>query len=410
MSSGAPPSPSAHHPTEASREARPAPFRNPLTSHFPAPDRDRARRRTGFVLWMLGIVVGLVLNVFFTYAEIRWSSAPGASDRLVLGAMLAFLPLGVYLFVPAIVDRYDPEPWWCLGMAFLWGAITATGFAGMINTWVGAESRHLVGKESAELITSVVSAPLSEELWKGLCVLGFFWFLRREFDGVVDGIIYATFCALGFAAVENVAYYARAAAEGDKVLTGTVLLRGVLAPWGHPFYTSMTGIGFGVARESSRGWVKVVAPIAGSCVAVLLHATWNFVPTAFGRRVFAASLVLWLVFVSIFFCIIVGLVVRKGRIIRRYLRDEVVMGNLTAEELELVCSPVGRLKATFSWRGATGRSLIRAAAGRALSMWHVSRAHRGNMRTLRVSVAAPRRGGGRRGRAGRAARAPAARR
>ena len=38
-------------------------------------------------------------------------------------------------------------------------------------------------------------------------MLGAFYFLRKEFDGVVDGIIYATFCALGFAAVENISYY-----------------------------------------------------------------------------------------------------------------------------------------------------------------------------------------------------------
>src|SRR5438105_15896766 len=62
-------------------------------------------------------------------------------------------------------------------------------------------------------VTACVCAPLVEEFWKGLAIFGVFFFLRREFDGVVDGIIYATFCALGFAAVENITYYARAAIE-----------------------------------------------------------------------------------------------------------------------------------------------------------------------------------------------------
>src|SRR5262245_20771619 len=99
-------------------------------------------------------------------------------------------------------------------MAFVWGATTAVGFAGMINTVFEIALRELVGAAGANVATTVISAPLSEEFWKGLCVLGFFYFLRREFDGVVDGIVYATFCALGFAAVENVSYYARAAMEG----------------------------------------------------------------------------------------------------------------------------------------------------------------------------------------------------
>src|SRR5262249_38140325 len=150
--------------------------------------------------------------------------------------------------------------------------------------------------------------------------------LRREFDGVVDGIIYATFCALGFAAVENVIYYARAAIQDGNILAKTFVLRGVLAPWGHPLYTSMTGIGFGVARETTQTWVKVLAPLAGFCLGVLLHATWNFVPQAFGTEVFLASLLLWFCFVAAFLVILIVLVVRKGRVIRQHLRDEVLMG------------------------------------------------------------------------------------
>ena len=70
------------------------------------------------------------------------------ASAMFVGALFAFPPLVVYLFVPTIIDRYDPEPWWCLAMAFLWGAIVATGFAGMINT-----GRHIVftdafGKEA----------------------------------------------------------------------------------------------------------------------------------------------------------------------------------------------------------------------------------------------------------------------
>ena len=58
------------------------------------------------------------------------------------------------------------------------------------------------------MVGACISAPFVEEAMKGLAVFGVFYFLRREFDGVVDGVIYATFAALGFAAVENIIYYA----------------------------------------------------------------------------------------------------------------------------------------------------------------------------------------------------------
>src|SRR6185436_7726279 len=112
---------------------------------------------------------------------------------------------------------------------------------------------------------------------KGLAVFGIFFFLRREFDGVVDGIIYGTFAALGFAATENVMYYARAGlaetlGHQQGALTTAFVLRGVLSPWGHPLYTSMTGIGFGIARETQRAWMRWFAPLFGYLMAAVLHA------------------------------------------------------------------------------------------------------------------------------------------
>ena len=371
----------------------PAAYQRP--PHYPAPpDPDRGRRIVGLVLWILWIVAGVVLNVFGTILEVATAPNPGhVLGAMFIGALMAFPPLLIYLFVPAVIDRYDPEPWWCLAMAFLWGAIVATGFAGFINSAVGLLAAHAWGADTGRLVMVVLSAPLSEELFKGLCILGFFYFLRREFDGIVDGIIYATFCALGFAAVENVSYYARAAVEhGGQGLGALFFLRGILAPWGHPLYTSMTGIGFGIARESSNPVIRFLAPLGGLAVGVLLHATWNFVPTALGAEAFLGSLLLWFLFVFAFFGILCGLVIRKGRVIRDHLKDEVLFGNLTPEELELICSPIGRLRATFSWRGKTGRDFINAGARLALSKWHTARAMRGRNRTISMDFIVPLRG------------------
>jgi RsiW-degrading membrane proteinase PrsW (M82 family) len=311
---------------------------------------------------------------------------------IFVGALFAFPPLFVYLFVPTILDRFDPEPWWCLVMAFFWGAIAATGFSGMINTGVHVAFANAFDKQTGELVSAAVSAPVAEEFWKGLIILGFFYFLRREFDGIVDGIIYAIFCALGFAAVENVSYYARAAVQGTDVLTGTFLLRGVFTPWLHPLFTSMTGIGFGLARETESKWVCGLAPLAGYFVGVTLHAMWNFLPTALGPSMgimFLPWLVLWICFVAAFFGMIVVLVVRKGRVIRDHLRDEVLIGNLTQEELDLICSPVGRMRCSLSWRGSTGRDLIRAASRLALHKWHTARANKGQKRTISADSIGP---------------------
>src|SRR3982751_742558 len=111
-----------------------------------------------------------------------------------------------------------------------------------------------------------------------------FFFMRRQFDGVVDGVIYATFAALGFAAVENIIYYSNAAREEaivghSGILAGTFVVRGILGPWGHPLYTSMTGLGFGIARETNKTWLKWLAPLGGGMFAAVLPPVGDTAPT-----------------------------------------------------------------------------------------------------------------------------------
>ena len=357
------------------------------------PDPDSRRRKVGFAIWALGILVGIVLNILFTLLEIVSARSPGKmAGAIVMGALFAFPPLLVYISIPKILDRFDPEPWWCLVMAFLWGALVATGFAGMINTVVAIVFTQHYGKEAGELVSAAVSAPISEESFKGMAIFGFFYFLRREFDGIVDGIIYGIMVALGFAAIENVSYYARAAVQGENVLAGTFVLRGVFTPWLHPLFTSMTGIGFGLSRESHNKYVRALAPVGGFTVGVVLHAMWNFLPTAAGNELgamFFVWLLVWFLFVAAFFAIIIALVVRKGRTIRDHLRDEVLLGSMSQQDLNLVVSPFGRLSCTFSWRGAAGRKFIQAASKLALSKWHTARAMKGQKRTISADFIAP---------------------
>jgi RsiW-degrading membrane proteinase PrsW (M82 family) len=353
----------------------------------PLPDPDRQRRMVGLAVWIVAMVVGLILNIAFQFLEIFGSRSPAQmASSVIEGAIFAFLPLGVYLVVPAVLDRYDPEPWWCLAMAFLWGAVVATGFAGFVNTFVHVAVSAVAGKSAGAFVSAVISAPICEEFFKGLAVLGTFYFLRREFDGVVDGIIYAIFCALGFAAVENIDYYARADLVGQ--VGDRFFLRGVLTPWLHPLFTSMTGIGFGISREATTPAIRWLAPIGGYFAGVTLHAIWNFVPTVL-EEAFWYLIPLWLLFVMGFGAIVIALVIRKGRVIRQYLRDEILIGNLSQEEVELITSPIGRLICTFSWRGAAGRAFIAAGARLALSKWHTTRAMKGKKRTISADFIVP---------------------
>lgn len=357
---------------------------------------ERTRRMVGLVLY-LGLMLlasCLLFGVFLIPPALGRS--PGAEYAgMAVGAALALPAMLIYLWLPWILDRYDPEPFWALALAVGWGAVVSCGFAAVINTVVGAAAAESGGKDFGEAMSACVSAPIVEEAFKGLGVFGVFYFVRREFDGVVDGIIYASFIALGFAGVENVLYYGRAATaemlhahQAKDALVDTVLLRGLMTPWIHPLFTSMTGIGFGLARESEKKWLRVVAPLLGYLIAVVLHATWNTAATLSGMLTIL-MLPLWLLFILGFLVMVIVLVLRKGRIITDHLKDEVVLGHLTQAELAMVTSAWATWRATFGWGGKPGREFVQAAARLALSKWHATRAWRGGTQTVSGDFVVP---------------------
>jgi RsiW-degrading membrane proteinase PrsW (M82 family) len=346
------------------------------------------------VLWTLGILSGAALILLGKFIPPLFGKDPiGHYMHMAVAMALAFPACFIYLWVPVLIDRYDPEPWWCLLIALLWGAFPADGFAFWMNTFNGQLAHEIGGKELAAFVGPVLSAPIVEEGLKGLGVFGIFLFLRRQFDGVVDGVVYATFIALGFAASENITYYTRFSESGGGAgLTRVFIIRGILSPWLHPLFTSMTGIGFGIARETSIGWLRWVAPVAGYVVAVTLHAIWNGTSWLGGVmriETFPIVFPLWILFVLAFGVVLIVLVAREGRIIRKFLEDEVLLGNMTRDEVALVTSPFGRIKALLFGGGLRGRKFVDAASRLALSKWHATRAMKGQKMTLSADFIVP---------------------
>lgn len=333
-----------------------------------------ARKVVGWGLYLTGLAIGgllfLVLFIIQPIGEGGGQAALAIAQSFLLAVPMMF----VYGWVPWVADRYDPEPAWALAAVCAWGAFAATGFAGLANSVVGSVFTAALGAEVGGAATASLSAPLTEETMKGLAVFWMFYFQRRQFDGIVDGVVYGVFVALGFAAFENIIYYSRAGLETPEGgMSSTFVLRGLMTPWAHPIFTAMTGVGFGVARETTSRATRFFAPVLGLCGAMFLHFTWNLAASISGM-VFLVMLPLWLVFVLGFAGLLLWLVARKGRIIRQHLEDEVMMGFMTPYELKLVGSPIAHLRATFKYGGALGRRFVDTAARLGLSKWHHGRA------------------------------------
>ena len=259
------------------------------------------------------------------------------ADGLLVGIIMACLPVPLYVGLALWVDRYEPEPPHLLLATFLWGAglaVFASYILNTLNSSLFFEATH--DAAAAGALGGIVSAPLVEESAKGLCLLLLFFFKRKEFDGIVDGVVYATMVALGFAMTENIQYYG-AALKSDAA--GAIfILRGMLSPYSHPLFTSMTGIGLGWAAQSDRWYVKLLAPPLGLLAAMTLHATWNLSATIHLNAWLASYVLIMLPAAMCVAIVLAFALAREGRLLRHYLANE-----LPPQELRSVSSVWGRI-------------------------------------------------------------------
>ena len=234
------------------------------------------------------------------------------------------------------LDRYEKEPKFLLGGVFIWGAVVAAGAAFLINTVLGTGVYLFTNSEVlAVYTTGTLIAPVIEEALKGLAVFLVFVVFYREFDSILDGIIYAAIVALGFAATENVYYlfvlgYEKGGSEG---LLAMAFVRILLVGWQHPFYTSFTGIGLAIARLSRKTEVKVAAPLIGWSLAVSTHAVHNALAQFLSGPVglFLGTSLDWLGWSSMF--VVILLAIRKERLmLAEQLLDEMQQGTITLEQ------------------------------------------------------------------------------
>jgi RsiW-degrading membrane proteinase PrsW (M82 family) len=303
---------------------------------------------------MVGALLGLIVLALI--------GAETGLVELIIGLICASLPVPIYVMLLLWIDRYESEPLWMLATAFFWGALVAVFIAFIFNTGfsiMAAVATH--DQQIGENFGAVISAPIVEESAKASILLILFLWKRDEFDGIVDGIVYAGMVGLGFAMTENVLYYGRAIHGGLQGLTVIFIIRGMAAPFSHPLFTSMTGIGLGWARQSNNGFVKIVMPVLGFMLAILLHATWNGTATFGGENGFFAAyfLIMGPAFIVTLMIIYFSLG-REGRIVRQFLYPDCQNGFFELQEYEKLCSIRGRMGLSWNALKTSGFSVWRS--------------------------------------------------
>ncbi|HSK62334.1 MAG TPA: PrsW family intramembrane metalloprotease [Pyrinomonadaceae bacterium] len=304
------------------------------------------------VLSILAVLIALFLGLLVLIV-IGIETGPVA---LMLGLLTATIPVPLYIILVLWIDRYEAEPLWMLATAFFWGALVATFFAFLLNTTSQGIVGSLANANAGEAFAAVISAPIVEEIGKAFILLVFFFWKKDEFDGVVDGIVYASMTALGFAMTENILYYGKAASEGGgEALTLVWIIRGFFAPFSHPLFTSLTGIGLGLARQSNNIAVKVLTPVVGLLMAIFMHSIWNGSAVFGGGAIFVLTYVLVMVPAFVIMLVVIGLALRReGQVVREFLIIDLERGTLTREEYDQLGSIIGRMGSSFKALSKSG--------------------------------------------------------
>lgn len=269
---------------------------------------------------------------------------------VVLSLFFGFIPVFFYAWLIYWIDRYEKEPKILLGVVFLWGVIVAAGGAFLINTTLGIGIFLITGSETTtDLATGSLIAPIVEETLKGLAVLLVFFMFYKEFDSILDGIIYAAITALGFAATENSYYiYTYGFEEGGYAgLLVLAFVRVILVGWQHPFYTAFIGIGLAIARLNRSWIIKILAPLFGLMIAIATHSLHNTLASLLSGilGLLAGTMIDWAGWLGMFI-LILWMLAQEQRNLAKQLSEEAQAGILTQAQYKAACS---------AWRQSAAR-------------------------------------------------------
>lgn len=176
--------------------------------------------------------------------------------------LTALLPIVILVYYIYHKDKKSPEPTGQLVKAFLFGILSVpVSFClsipfGIIGLYP-IEVTSILGSIS----TAFFGAAIPEEIAKFFML----WLLLRKnsyFDEKMDGIVYAVFVSLGFAALENMMYLF----SNEEVYLSVGIARAIFAVPGHFCFGILMGYYYSLAKLYPKTSTKnkaliLVAPI-----------------------------------------------------------------------------------------------------------------------------------------------------
>jgi RsiW-degrading membrane proteinase PrsW (M82 family) len=208
---------------------------------------------------------------------------------IFLSAIIA--PAIFWIFYFYYKDRFRPEPIVYLGLAYIFGILTAFACSRFYTVLplIGLpdDPSFMMGSHRIQfLFYSIGVTGIVEEFFKFLPFLAIIATFKC-FDEKIDGIVYASIIALGFASYENMGYLV--------YMSGFELFgRAITSPLTHTIFSSIWGYTVGNARIHKKPILK--ASVTGILLAAFFHGIFNFFTTSSVLRILSV-LVIFIIWV-----------------------------------------------------------------------------------------------------------------
>lgn len=246
---------------------------------------------------------------------------------LVLSVIAATVPYLILILFIWWMDRYEREPFGYVALSLLWGGIGAVIIGIIFTLILQLPTSMVLGKDIADLFGTIMFAPITEEIAKGLIII----ILVRslQFDNATDGFVYGAASGLGFAMTENFLYFTQAIGSFQNWII-LVLLRTFFTGIMHMTTSAIFGAIFGYVKYNKSKFKKIFLPIVGLIIGMFIHSIWNITAVAQAKNPDSYPLVIGIILLffalaTIFTLFLVSLG-HERKLIIKYLNIETENG------------------------------------------------------------------------------------
>ncbi len=164
----------------------------------------------------------------------------------------------LYLWLIRSYDIYEKEPFLRLLFTALIGGSIAIIISLVLYEFVNVKHTFT---------DAFIKVGLIEESSKFLALLLLYKFIKKDFDEIVDGIIYITAISLGFSIIENIKY-----ASGAHYPIYILTVRSVISVLGHISFSGYIGIAFYIHKKIRKNYTGILLSIF---LASLAHGLYD---------------------------------------------------------------------------------------------------------------------------------------